>query len=70
MEHRLFVVRRDHRGCILLDGGKPLAWYPSIAPALELARTLADANALREGPPVRVELRSFGQPPREVPAFG
>jgi hypothetical protein len=50
----------------LLDRGRPLAWYPSIAPALELARMLADATALRDGPPAKVEVRRSGQPPREL----
>lgn len=63
MKQRLLVVRKDHRGCTLLDGGRPLAWYPSVAPALELAQLLADASALRDGPPARVELRSYRQPP-------
>lgn len=56
MEQRLLVVRKDPRGCTLLDGGRPLAWYHSIAAALELAQTLADASALRDGLPGRVEV--------------
>jgi hypothetical protein len=66
MEQRLLVVRKDLRGCTLLDRGRPLAWYPSIAPALELARMLADATALRDGSPAKVEVRRSGQPPREL----
>jgi len=53
---RLLTIRRERRGCMLLDCGKPLAWYPSVAPALDLARTLADATALRDGTPARVQL--------------
>ncbi|AKC87670.1 hypothetical protein [Pseudoxanthomonas suwonensis] len=65
MESRLLVVRKDHRGCTLFDGGRPLAWYSSLDAALELARMLADASALRDGPPARVEIQRFGPPPRE-----
>ncbi|WP_372014639.1 hypothetical protein [Pseudoxanthomonas sp. 10H] len=63
MEQRLLVVRKDLRGCTLLDGGRPLAWYPSVAPALALALTLADASALRDGWPARVEVRRSSHPP-------
>lgn len=56
MEQRLLVVRKDLRGCTLLDCGRPLAWYHSIGAALELAQTLADASALRDGLPGRVEI--------------
>ncbi|MBO9717911.1 MAG: hypothetical protein J7507_14175 [Pseudoxanthomonas sp.] len=61
MTQRLLVVRKDLRGCTLLDRGRPLAWYPSLAPALALARTLADATALREGSPAIVEVCRSGQ---------
>ncbi|UNK56947.1 hypothetical protein MNQ95_12450 [Pseudoxanthomonas daejeonensis] len=69
MEQRLLVVRKDPRGCTLLDGGRPLAWYHSIAAALELAQTLADASALRDGLPGRVEVCRPGPPPRAPGAF-
>ena len=64
MDQRLLVVRREHRGCTLFDCGRPLAWYPSITAALALARTLADASALRGGPPAQVELRTPWRDPR------
>ena len=48
------------------DGGKPLAWYPHLAPALEMARLLADASALRDGPPAHIELRVHGRPPQRI----
>ena len=67
MEQRLLVVRKDRRGCTLLDDGRPLAWYPSLAPALELARTLAEASALRDGPPARVEVLGSACAPAEPP---
>lgn len=62
MEQRLLVVRKDRRGCTLLDDGRPLAWYPSIDQALELAQALAEASALREGPPARVEVLGRADP--------
>ena len=58
MDQRLLVVRREHGGGTLLDCGRPLAWYPSVAAALAVAATLADASALRGGQPARVELRA------------
>jgi len=61
MDQRLLVVLRDHRGCTLLDGGTPLAWYPAVTQALAMAQLLADATALRDGAPARVELRSYGR---------
>jgi hypothetical protein len=67
MDQRLLVVHRNHRGCTLFDRGRPLAWYPDLAPALAMAQLLAEASALRDGPPARVELRSFGRPSRQLP---
>lgn len=66
MDPRLLVVNRSHHGCMLMDGGKPLAWYPHLAPALEMARLLADASALRDGPPAHIELRVHGRPPQRI----
>jgi len=66
MDCRLLTVKKDHRGCVLLDGDRPIASYTSMEDALELARALAQANALREGPPVVVQVRRYGQRPRRV----
>ncbi|WP_024868254.1 hypothetical protein [Pseudoxanthomonas suwonensis] len=66
MDQRQLVVRRDLRGCTLLDGGRPLAWYPQLGQALAMARLLAEANALRFGAPARVELCECGQAPRHL----
>ena len=70
MDPRVLVVNRGHHGCLLVDGGRPLAWYPNLASALELARLLADASALRHGPPVQVEVHDHGRPPRRIPGDG
>jgi len=67
MERRLLTLAKDHRGCTLFDNGRPLASYPSLGPALELARLLAEASRLRDGPPVVVQLSRYGQPPRPPP---
>ena len=66
MDPRLLVVNRSHHGCMLMDGGTPLAWYPRLAPALEMARLLADASALRDGPPAHIELHDHGRQPRRI----
>ena len=67
MDHRLLTLTKDHRGCTLRDDGRPLAWYPAMQPALELARTLAAASLLRADRGVVLELASYGQPPRRLP---
>lgn len=66
MEYRRLVVHQDHRGCVLLDGDRPIASCRSVDKALELARTLAAAHHLRSGPGVVIELRRYGQQPRPV----
>lgn len=66
MDCRLLTVNKDHRGCVLLDDGRPIASCTSIEGALALARALAEASHLRAGPPVVVEVRRYGQPPRRV----
>ncbi|KAF1695566.1 MULTISPECIES: hypothetical protein [Pseudoxanthomonas] len=67
MDFRLLTLTKDHRGCTLRDDGRPLAWYPAVQPALELARTLAAASRLREDRAVVLELSAYGQPPRRLP---
>ena len=65
MDQRLLVVHRSHHGCTLSDSGRLLAWYPALAPALAMAPLLAEASALRDGPPARVEVHRRGHTPRE-----
>lgn len=67
MDCRILTVNKDHRGCVLLDCGQPVASCHSLEHALELARTLAEANRLRAGPPLVVEVRQYGRPARRVP---
>jgi hypothetical protein len=64
MDPRLLVVRLEHGGCTLFDCGRPLAWYPTVAAALALATALADASALRDQPPARLEMHRAGTIPR------
>ncbi len=66
MDQRLLVVNRSHHGCTLMDGGKALAWYPHLAPALQMAWLLADASALRDGSPACVELHDLDRAPRRI----
>ncbi len=66
MDCRLLSINKDHRGCVLLDRGRPIASYTNLEAALELARTLVEANRLRSGPPVVVEVRRYGQRPRRI----
>ena len=66
MDRRLLVVNRNRHGCMVMDGGKALAWYPHLAPALEMAWLLADASALRDGPPAHIELHDHGRQPRRI----
>lgn len=66
MDCRILTVNKDRRGCVLLDGGRPIASCVSIEGALELARTLAEAHRLRAGPPLVVELRCYGRPAKRV----
>lgn len=63
MGSRTLQVRKDHRGCTLYDGDRPLAWYPSMARAMAMAQLLADAGELRAGHAPPILLRSYGSPP-------
>jgi len=66
LDQRRLVVNRDRQGCMLADDGVPLAWYPHLSDALDMARLLAEASALRAGPPARIELHDRGRPPRRI----
>lgn len=66
MHRRVITVHKDHRGCTLLDDGRPLACYPTLAPALEMARTLVAASQLRDDRVVVVQLSRPGEPPRPL----
>ena len=66
MDRRLLVVNRNRHGCMVMDGGKALAWYPHLAPALEMAWLLGDASALRDGSPACVELHDLDRAPRRI----
>lgn len=68
MDSRLLLVHKDHRGCTLYDGGRPLAWYPRPDQALAMARLLAEADELRTGHHAQVRLSRYGQAPRPPPA--
>ncbi len=67
MDDRLLSLTKDHRGCTVLDNGRPVARYPALAPALALARALADASRLRADQHVALELSAYGQPARRLP---
>lgn len=66
MDQRRLIVTRSYHGCTLVDNGTPLAWYPHLAPALAMAQLLAEASALRHGPPAHIELHDLGRSPQRI----
>jgi len=61
MQPRRLTITREQRGYTLRDDGRLVAWYRACPPALELARTLAEAGRLRGDRGIAVLLRQHGR---------
>jgi hypothetical protein len=67
MPPRQLTITQDRLGYSLHDDGQLIAWYPSCPPAVDMARTLAEAALLRGDRGIRLTLLRPGQPAQPLP---
>lgn len=58
MTGRILRLLRSGGGWQLLDGDRPLFWFPERDKGLEIAQLMAEARTLNHGLPVTIEAQT------------